>query len=312
MGAWGPGLYACDVALDLKADVAALVRLPEDAETLVARIRALWPCADDPDDEDHTDFWLVLADQLHGYGIAHQPALERAREIVRSGADLEIKKSLDMAPGDLRKRAAVLAKIEARLAVPNPRPRSRRLLRAPEPFVLDLGACLAYPSQDGNAANVHMRQSDLDRTFAPNGWGAFIVLARARKLGYFARHLVARLAVAPKTKPTRASCAASRLSANKFAWSLEPPTAAVAWVEVTRPHLKKLGAEALGALAVDGEAVRRTFDPAPRDEGRDWHTLCGLLQPRDTGARWSLNRAVALRKMPLARFLAGPEAAPEA
>ncbi len=55
-------MYSCDVALDLKANIAAIVRLPIDAEAIVARIRALWRCADDPDDEDHTDFWLVLAD----------------------------------------------------------------------------------------------------------------------------------------------------------------------------------------------------------------------------------------------------------
>jgi hypothetical protein len=306
LGAWGPGLYSCDVALDLKADIASMVRLPVDEETLVGRIRALWPCADEPDDEDHTDFWLVLADQLHGYGIACPPVLERARKIIESETDLEVKQSLEMAPGDLKKRAAVLAKIGAKLAAPHPKPRGRRLLHVPEPFVLDAGACLAYCTQDGNAPNVYMRQSDIDRTFMPNGWGAFIVLARAHKLGYFARHLVARLAVEPKIKPTRESCAASRLSANKFAWSREPPTPAVAWVDVTKPHLKKLGADPLGTLAVDGDAVRRTFDPAPTDEGRDWHTLCGLLQPYDTGARRPLNRAVRLRNMPLSRFLAEP------
>lgn len=304
MGAWGPGLYSCDVALDLKADIAAMVRLPIDTEAIVARVRALWPCAEDPDDEDYTDFWLVLADQLHGYGIAHGPTLERAREIVESGADLAVKKSLEMAPGDLNKRAAALAKVAAKLARPHTKPRSRRLLRAPEPFTFEVGACVAYPSQDGNAPNTFMRQSDIDRMFTPNGWGAFIVLGRAHKLAFFARHLVARLAVPPKAKPSRESCATSRLSANKFAWSREPPTPAVAWVEVPRSHLRKLGAEPLGALPIDGEAVRRFFDAAPKDEGRDWHTLCGLLQPFDTGARWSLNRAVALRKLPLARFLA--------
>lgn len=150
------------------------------------------------------------------------------RGIVESGADLKIEESLAMAPGDLRRRAAVLARLAAKLSTAHPRPRGRRILRTPEPFALEVGVCLAYPSQDGNAPNLFMRQSDIDRTFKPNGWGAFIFLARAHKLEVFARHLIGRLAVARTAKPTRDSCASSKLSANKSAWSPEPPTPAVA------------------------------------------------------------------------------------
>lgn len=304
MGAWGPGLYSCDVALDLKADIAALVRLPLDAEDLVAKVRAQWPCADDPADEDYSDFWLVLADRLHVYGIADRATRDRVRQIVDSGADLEMKRSLGMAPGELRKRAAVLTKLAGKLGTANAKPRDRRVLHKAEPFALDLGACVAYPGQDGNAPNLFLPQSDIDRTFQPNSWGAFIVLGRGHKFGVFARHLIARLAVDRSAKPTRASCAASHLSANKSAWSREPPTPAVAWVEVTKPHLGKLAAEPLGTLTIDGEAVRQSFDAAPKDEGRDWHTLCGLLQPFDPGGRLLGTRAVRMRKLPLARFLA--------
>jgi hypothetical protein len=294
------------VAQDLKADIAAVARLPIDADAIVARVLAQWACAADPEDEDYGDFWLVLADQLHGYGIAHSATLERVREIVESGADLRCKESLDMAPGDLEKRAKALAKLMAKLESPHAKPRSRRMLRTPEAFVLEIGACLGYPSQGGNGPNTYMRQADIDRTFKPDGWGAFIVLGRAHKLDYFARHLIARLAVKPKSEPTRESCAASNLSANKFAWSREPPTPAVAWVEVPKSHLKKLAAEPLGTLPVDGDAVRRSFEVLPKNEGRDWNTLCGLLQPFDIGVKLSLNRAVALRSRPLSRFLAEP------
>ena len=156
-----------------------------------------------------------------------------------------------------------------------------------------------------------MRQSDIERAFEPNGWGAFIVLAHAHKLDYFARHLVARLAVQRKTKPTAESCAASKLSANKlFLWSREPPTPAVAWVEVPKSHLRKLGAEPLGTLPVAGDAARRAFEAAPDDKGRDWHTLCGLLQPFDGGGMLSLHRAVTLRKLPLTQFLTEPGGMP--
>jgi hypothetical protein len=65
MGAWGIGLYASDFALDLRATVGAVVRLPLDEEKLVAAICAAEETtAENPADEDHTVFWLVLADQF--------------------------------------------------------------------------------------------------------------------------------------------------------------------------------------------------------------------------------------------------------
>ena len=87
MGAWGHKLYDSDVARDVRDAFEDLARLPLDPAALVARALASHPGADDPDDEDHTAFWLALADQFHRYGIAHAPLFERANAIVDSGHD---------------------------------------------------------------------------------------------------------------------------------------------------------------------------------------------------------------------------------
>ena len=88
MGAWDVGLYSSDVALDLKASLRALARLPFDGARLLKLLRATEPAADDPEDEDHTVFWLVAADQFVRHGIVCAEAHKRALDIIVSGADL--------------------------------------------------------------------------------------------------------------------------------------------------------------------------------------------------------------------------------
>ena len=65
MGAWGTGLYAGDFALDLRAVVAAVSRVPLDEDEMVKAICATEKsAAENSADEDHAFFWLVLADQF--------------------------------------------------------------------------------------------------------------------------------------------------------------------------------------------------------------------------------------------------------
>src|SRR6516164_8498832 len=44
--------------------------------------------ASDPNDEDYTVFWLVLADQFEKRGVAHAPTREKAIAIIDRGDDL--------------------------------------------------------------------------------------------------------------------------------------------------------------------------------------------------------------------------------
>ena len=65
MGAWGIGLYSSDMAADMRSTIKSVLRLPFDEDRIV---NVLSDCergpANDPNDEDHTIFWLVLADQF--------------------------------------------------------------------------------------------------------------------------------------------------------------------------------------------------------------------------------------------------------
>ena len=71
MGVFGTGLYAGDFALDVRSTVAAVLRLPLDPDRLVDIVHGTEPSvADNSSNEDHTTFWLVIADQFAKRGVA--------------------------------------------------------------------------------------------------------------------------------------------------------------------------------------------------------------------------------------------------
>src|SRR5437763_6729859 len=74
MGAWGPGLYSSDMAAAMRGVIKSALRLPFDEDRIVDILcEGEQKTASDPDDEDHTTFWLVLADQFEKRGVAHGP-----------------------------------------------------------------------------------------------------------------------------------------------------------------------------------------------------------------------------------------------
>lgn len=83
------------------------------------------------------------------------PVFGRAFEIIESAADLVARRALEMPDADLRKRARLLDRPAWKWRAPNPKPRDRRLVRAPEPLLFESGGRSAYPTQRDNAANVH-------------------------------------------------------------------------------------------------------------------------------------------------------------
>src|SRR5436190_22986330 len=107
MGAWGVGLYASDFVRDVRPMVATLARLPVGGAQLSELAAGRFSeTAGNPRDEDHTVFWLVLADQCTQRHIDAPEARRRALEIIDKGADIAVHRELGMTERDLRKRAA--------------------------------------------------------------------------------------------------------------------------------------------------------------------------------------------------------------
>lgn len=186
MGVFGIGLYSGDFAMDLRAAISAASRLPYDGDRLVEIIRQIEPtAADHSEDEDHTTFWLVLADQLAKRGIAASLPRERALEIIDRGLDLEMLKRLGMGERDLRKRDAVLKELRGRLVVPLME-KPRVTLKKPQAYTMEVGDVLIYPTAKGENINPYYSKKTWEKVKASvkpwiqDGWGAMTIVQCGR------------------------------------------------------------------------------------------------------------------------------------
>src|SRR4029078_1535159 len=132
MGVWSVALYSSDFAMDLRSTISAVLRLPFNEEQLIDAICEAEPqSAENPDDEDYSTFWLVLADQLAKRGLPATRAREMALRIIDSGADLASLEKRGAQAVDLKKRRVVLQELRARLESAQPATKPRALLKRP-------------------------------------------------------------------------------------------------------------------------------------------------------------------------------------
>jgi len=127
--------------MDLRSTIAAVARLLFDGDGLVEILCQFEPgAANNPNDEEHTIFWLVVADQFARRAIACARVREKALTVIDDGSDLAMHAKLGMSPADLKKRRKVLAELRARLTVVTADSLKRRsILRRPQPFLMDVG-----------------------------------------------------------------------------------------------------------------------------------------------------------------------------
>jgi len=261
MGTWGSGLYSGDFAADLRATIRAVIRLPFDAERLAdIVIESQSGVARDPDDEDHTTFWLVLADRFARFGLKSERAFETALRIIDSGQDLEMQRQLGQTAGGLEKRRRALAELRERLNNP-PQAAARNVLREPQRFVMGVGDAFVYPTCGGECRNPYVARLERLKIYGPaggqiwaaDGWGAALIVERGLTFGFFAwyRPLVVRIA----------SVAAPDLSVLRGAdWILKPPGTC------SPTHFRRIGFEKIGGFDVDVEKLSVAYpDLRPGD-----------------------------------------------
>ena len=254
MGAWGTGLYSSDMAADMRSIIKSVLRLPLDEDRIVHILRDCeGRAANDPNDEDHTTFWLVLADQFEKRGVAHAPTREKAISIVDRGDDLTMMEKRGMKSADLRKRGAKLAELRERLAAAAGASKPRATIKAPEPYTLDIGVLYACPVKGSSCINPYLGKKDFDGSpWTTDGWRQFIILNRGRAFDYLAWYqpLVCKKPV--QEKPRLADAGAD------LWWELDSPHTC------PRRHFDDLGLVAVGALPIDMEKARERFPKARR------------------------------------------------
>jgi len=250
MGAWGVGLYAGDFGVDLRGVIGAAARLPLDEDALVQAIcDTEKDAAENPGDEDHTIFWLVLADQFEKRGMFSARVRDTALGIIDGGKDADMMQKLGMKAPDLRKRAAKLAELRARIAAQPTASKPRKTMRAPEPYVFEVGGAYAYPTRGGDTINPYLGPKLFDRSqWHPDGFGLMLVIGRGRALDYLPwYHAATCLAVEPSI-PDR------RRLVSEIRWGLPIYGAA------SPPQFrKKMEIEEVGVFPLDPARINHFF-----------------------------------------------------
>src|SRR5947209_8139499 len=131
MGAWGPGLFSDDLAMDVRSEFRELIEDGVgDAEATRRIIEAHAGSIEDPD--EGPTFWIALAFTQSKLGRLDAMVHDRALEVIERGEGLHL---WDHDPKLLAKRKEALEKVSAQLTGPQP-PRKR--VRPPSRRVTDL------------------------------------------------------------------------------------------------------------------------------------------------------------------------------
>ena len=249
MGVWGTGLYSSDMAADMRATIKSVLRLPFDEDRIVGILcDGERTAANDPNDEDHTTFWLVLADQFEKRGVAHAPTREKAIAIIDRGDDLTMMESRGMKLADLRKRGAKLAELRARLATAPRSSKPRSTIKAPQPYVLEVGVLYACPVKRSSCLTPYLRDNYYaDTPWIADGWRQFVILDRGRVFDYLAWYqpIVCK-------KPVQQKPQLSEADADLW-WEIDTPKTC------SQRYVDCMQIEAIGPLPIDMEKARARF-----------------------------------------------------
>lgn len=268
MGVWGTGLYSGDFAADLRSTIGAVSRLPFDGDQLLDRLCEAEPsAANNAEHEEHTIFWLVVADQFGKRGIRCDRARDRALAIIHDGSDIAMHARLGMGPRDLEKRRKVLEELRVRLAIGATSRSARQVLKKPQAFLMDIGEVFVYPTSGGHCINAYARSTEQDPHWrGQDGWGALLIVDRGRAFGFLTWYTPLTLMTAAAEKPTLACLR------GEMAWILRSAGTC------SPVHFRRMELEKIGTLAIDNENLRSVFPiwPGTRQAISDI-SLCNQL-----------------------------------
>ena len=255
MGFWGTALYSGDFAVDLRATISAVARLPFEPDRLVEILcETETGVANNPADEEYTTFWLVLADQFARRGIVSDRVREKALEIIGTGDDLAALERLGMRPAEIRKRRRMLEQLRERIISP-PVDRRGTTLKKPQPLLMETGDIIVYPTCRGKCINPYFASKELDRQYTKDGplpwmqdgWGAALIIDCGRAFDLLAWYRPLTIIEARSERPSVESLRGAVL------WKLE--TAGTC----SQAHFSKMELQKIGTLSIDAAKVKTVF-----------------------------------------------------
>jgi len=253
MGVWGTGLYSGDFAKDLSSAARAVAQLPFDGERLAELLCSVEPGAANHDsDEDHTTFWLVVADQFAKRGIVSERVRQNALEIIDAGKDLAMMSRLGMDAAALKKRGRMLAELREKIVNARQPSTPRRVLKKPQALLMNTGDVVVYPTGGGRPINPYFPSAEKMRPeWVQDGWGTAVIVEAGREFDYLAWYRPMTMANATGDKPVMQEIMTPRV------WALRIPGTCSA------SHFRKMRLERIGSVAIDQEKVRQLFPKEP-------------------------------------------------
>jgi len=250
MGVWGTGLYAGDFAMDLRGTIGGVLRLPlADADLLTAICSVEPEAANDSDNSDYTDFWLVVADQFAKRGIDLPEARAKAIAIIDSDADIAAKKALGLDEKSAAVRRKMLGQLRDRILQPPIQAKPRKTLSKPQPLVCETGDIYAYATSQGSPSNPYFENPEAVDflNWKMDGWGAMVVVECGHFLGYLAWYRALTPASGWNDVPSLEQVL------QKQRWFINPPG-------TLRPlHAKRMRMTKVGQISIDPAKLDRAF-----------------------------------------------------
>jgi hypothetical protein len=180
MGSWGTAISSNDSYADIYDEFFELynngIEVSEVSERLLKNNQEI---IKDPDDANN--FWFAIAKAQWECKQLDPKVLDKVRQIIESGNDIEVWKRLDATDADLKKRKAVLDKFLTDIQSERPKAKARRkkVIRQP---VFSKGDCLTFSLKNGNYGGAVVLEAEYDTEYGYN--------------------LIATTRINSKTKPT--------------------------------------------------------------------------------------------------------------
>jgi hypothetical protein len=148
MGAWGTAISSNDTYNDTYQDFFELYDKGEEVGEISKKLIAKnQETINDPD--DCHNFWFALAKAQWESKQLDKELYKRVKDIIDTGADIEVWRQLDADPKDLKKRKLALDKFLFNISVEKTkaRPRKRKIIRQP---IFGKGDCVTFKFENGN------------------------------------------------------------------------------------------------------------------------------------------------------------------
>ncbi|HQZ26191.1 MAG TPA: hypothetical protein PLD18_12905, partial [Flavobacterium sp.] len=148
MGAWGTAISSNDTYADIYGDFFNLYNEGFDvAEISKKLISNNQETINDLDDGNN--FWFALAKAQWECKLLDDNIFDKVKEIIETGADIEVWKELGADEKDIKKRKIVLDKFLADIQIERTKAKSRKkkIIRKP---IFEKGDCLTFKLKDGN------------------------------------------------------------------------------------------------------------------------------------------------------------------